>query len=245
MVEIEHIKGCLAGKILRVDLTSSKIWTEPTEKYVKLTLGGRGTNSLIMFNEIRPGTRWYDPENLLCFGVGSLVGTMAPGACRVDVSSINVFTGGKGSANVGGFWGAELKYAGYDNIIVSGQAKKPVYLYLKDDKVEIRDAAFIWGKTTFETEDLLRKKLEDENIKVALIGPAGENQIRGSAIIVDTAKAAGGSGVGCVMGNKKLKAIVVRGHGKITVAKPQHFLNEVLKGYRQCNKNPNTKMMRK
>jgi len=245
MTEIDIINGCLAGKILRVDLTLGKIWIEPTEKYARVTLGGRGINSLIMFNEIIPGTSWYNSRNLLCFGAGSLVGTMAPGACRVDVSSINVFTGGKGSANVGGFWGPELKYAGYDNIIISGKSNKPVYLFIEDDKVEIRDAAFLWGKTTFETEDLLREELKDREIKIALIGPAGENQVRGSAILIDTAKAAGGSGVGCVMGNKKLKAIVVRGHGKITTAEPQRFLNEVLKEYQQCKKNPNAKMMRK
>lgn len=244
MAKIDSIKGCLAGKILRVDLTSGKIWTEPTEKYAKLTLGGRGINSLIMFNEIKPGTKWYDPENLLCFGVGSLVGTMAPGACRVDISAISVFNGGKGSANVGGFWGPELKYAGYDNIIISGQSDKPIYLYINDDKVEIKDAELIWGKTTFETENILRKELNDQNIKIALIGPAGENQVRGSAVFIDTAKAAGGSGVGCVMGNKNLKAIAVRGHGKITVVEPKRFLDEVLKEYQQCNSNPNSSIMR-
>ena len=158
MNKIKEIKGCLAGKILRVDLTSGKIWTEPTEKYARETLGGRGINSYIMFNEIEPGTKWSDPENLLCFGIGSLVGTLAPGACRVDISTINVFSGGKGSANVGGFWGPELKYAGYDNIIVTGKSKKPVYLYINDEQVEIKDADFIWGKTTFETEDVLRKE---------------------------------------------------------------------------------------
>lgn len=245
MTKIKQIDGCLAGKILRIDLTNSKIWTEPTEEYAKLTLGGRGINSLIMLNEIKQGTKWHDSENLLCFGIGSLVGTMAPGACRVDISSINVFSGGKGSANVGGFWGPELKYAGYDNIIISGHSGKPVYLYIDNDKVEIRDAAFIWGKTTFDTENLLREKLNDKDIKIALIGPAGENQVRGSVILIDTAKAAGGSGVGCVMGNKKLKAIVVRGLGRITVADPKRFLDEVLKEYQQCNDNPNTPFMRK
>jgi aldehyde:ferredoxin oxidoreductase len=118
MNTVANIKGCFAGKILRIDLSNKKIWTEDTKKYTNKTLGGRGINSLIMINEITSQVKWYDPENLLCFGVGSLVGTMAPGACRVDVSTINVFNGGKGSANVGGFWGAELKYAGYDNIII-------------------------------------------------------------------------------------------------------------------------------
>ena len=245
MIKRGDIKGCLAGKILRIDLSDKKIWTEETETYAKKTLGGRGINSLIMINEIEPKVKWYDPENLLCFGVGSLVGTITPGACRVDISTINVFSGGKGSANVGGFWGPELKYAGFDNLVIAGKSKNPVYLYINDDKIEIRDASFIWGKNTFETEDMLRQEIGDDDIKIALIGPAGENKVKGSAIIIDTAKAAGGSGVGCVMGDKKLKAIVVRGHKKIEVAEPEKFMKVVEKCYRKCKEEPNAIMMRK
>ena len=245
MNTVANIKGCFAGKILRIDLSNKKIWTEDTKSYVGKTLGGRGINSLIMINEIAPQVKWYDPENLLCFGVGSLVGTMAPGACRVDVSTINVFSGGKGSANVGGFWGPELKYAGFDNLIIVGKSKKPVYLYINDDKVEIRKADFLWGKDVYETENILRKKIGDDHIKIACIGPAGENRVRGSVIMMDTAKAAGGSGVGCVMGDKKLKAIVVRGHGKIEVAEPEKFMKAVAKCYQKCKEEPNAEMMRK
>ncbi|GAH94152.1 unnamed protein product, partial [marine sediment metagenome] len=121
-------------------------------------------NSFIMINEIEPKVKWYDPENLLCFGAGSLVGTMTPGACRVDISTINVFSGGKGSANVGGFWGPELKYAGFDNLIIVGKSKKPVYLYINDDNIEIRDASSIWSKDIYETENILRKEIGDEHI---------------------------------------------------------------------------------
>jgi len=245
MIERGSIRGCLAGKILRVDLSNKKIWTVDTKKYIEKTLGGRGINSLIMLDEIDIGTKWYDPENLLCFGAGSLVGTIAPGACRVDVSSINVFSGGKGSANVGGFWGPELKYAGYDNIIIVGKSEKPVYLCIRDDKVEIRDASFLWGKDTYETENVLREDIKDEHIKIACIGPTGENRVKGSAIIMDTAKAAGGSGVGCVMGDKRLKAIVVRGHGKIEVAQPEKFMQIIDRCYQQCKDEPKSKTMRK
>lgn len=245
LVRIRDIKGCLAGKILRVDLSSGRIWTEHTGEYVRKTLGGRGINSLIMLNEIEPNTKWNDPENLLCLGAGSLVGTMAPGACRVDVSTINVFSGGKGSANVGGFWGPELKYAGFDNVIVRGKSKKPVYLYVNDGHIELRDASSIWGKTTFETENVLRRELGDNSIRIASIGPAGENRVKGSAVIIDTAKAAGGSGVGCVMGDKKLKAVVVRGHGRIDVAEPKGFMKEVTQCYQQCEEEPNAVPMRK
>lgn len=233
----ERIKGALAGKILRVDLSTERIWTEASEPYAARTLGGRGTNSLIMLKEIEVGTKWDDPANLLCFGVGSLVGTAAPGACRTDISTINVFSGGKGSANVGGSWGAELKYAGFDHIIIRGKAQRPVYLCIQDDHVEIRDAGRLWGKTISETEDLLRQELGDERIEIAAIGPAGENRVRGSAIMIDTAKAAGGSGVGCVMGDKKLKAIVVRGHGKIAVFDRHGFMEAVAAANRQCEDN--------
>ena len=231
------IGGALAGKILRVDLTTGKIRTESSEPYAARTLGGRGTNSLILIKEIEPGTKWNDAGNLLCFGAGSLVGTAAPGACRTDISTINVFSGGKGSANVGGSWGAELKYAGFDHIIIRGKAESPVYLYITDGRAEIRDAAWLWGKTTYETENLLRQELGDERIEIAAIGPAGENRVRGSAILIDTAKAAGGSGVGCVMGDKKLKAVVVRGHGKIEVFDPRGFMEAVAKTHRQCEAN--------
>jgi aldehyde:ferredoxin oxidoreductase len=231
------IRGGLAGKILRVDLSTGKIWTEASSGYAERTLGGRGTNSLIMLNEIEPGTGWSDPGNLLCFGAGSLVGTAAPGACRTDISTINVFSGGKGSANVGGSWGAELKYAGFDHIVIRGKADRPVYLFVTDGRAEIRDASWFWGKTTYETENLLRQELGDERVEIAAIGPAGENRVRGSAILIDTAKAAGGSGVGCVMGDKKLKAIVVRGRGKIQVFDPRGFMEAVARAHRQCEAN--------
>lgn len=237
--------SCLAGKILRVDLSAGRVWTEPTAPYAQEVLGGRGINSLIMMREIPVGTKWDDPENLLCFGAGALVGTMAPGTSRVDVSSINVFSGGKGSANVGGFWGPELKYAGFDNVIISGKSEKPVYLWICDGEAELRDASFIWGKTVSQTEETLRETLGDQDIEIALIGPAGENRVRGSAVMIDQAKAAGGSGVGCVMGDKRLKAIVVRGHLPITVADPENFMKEVEKAYRQCAEEPNIPPMRK
>jgi len=174
MIKTGNIKGCLAGKILWIDLSNKEIWTEETQKYAQKVLGGRGINSLIMVNEIASKTAWSDSENLLCFGVGALVGTLVPAACRVNVSTINVFSGGKGSANVGGFWGPELKYAGYDNLIIRGKSKKPVYLYINDSHVEIREASFLWGKDVYETENILREEIGDEHIKIACIGSAGK-----------------------------------------------------------------------
>ncbi|PIE64869.1 MAG: hypothetical protein CSA26_05930 [Desulfobacterales bacterium] len=238
-------QNCLGGKILRVDLGKNRIWTEDSLPYVKKILGGRGINSLIMANEIKPGTKWDDPENLLCIGAGLLNGTLAPGSCRIDVSCISVFSGGKGSANVGGFFGPEMKYAGYDNIIITGKAEKPVYLYIYDDLVEIRDAEGLWGLPLPESEAWLRKTHHNLQLKTALIGPAGENRIRGSAVMVDGSRAAGGSGVGCVMGDKNLKGIAVRGTGNVGVADPARFMAAIAQCSRQCAEEPNVKPMRK
>src|SRR5271157_1206153 len=183
------IRGGLAGKILRVDLSSGKIRTEETAKYARRWIGGRAVNSHILLDEVKPETKWSDPENLLIFGAGALTG-IAPGGSRTSVESKNVFSGGKGSANVGGHFGPELKYAGYDHVVVSGKADEPVYLWISDDAVEIRDGRALWGKTTFETEEALQKGLGDKQIRVACIGPAGERQVLGSLILVDRAKAA-------------------------------------------------------
>lgn len=226
-MRIDRIGGGLAGKILRVDLGSKKISTEDTEKYAKRFIGGRAINSLILLNETEPKTTWSDPENMLIFGVGCLVGTLAPAACRVSIDTINVFNNGKGSANLGGHFGSELKYAGFDHVVIGGKAENPVYLWIHDGAAELRDASSVWGKTTYETEEILQKELGDDQIKVASIGPAGENLVRGSGIVADLGKVAGGSGVGCVMGNKKLKALAVRGHGAIKVAQPERFLSAV------------------
>ena len=240
-----EIKGSLAGKILRVDLTSGRISTEETEKYARRFLGGRAINSYILLSEMSPQTKWSDPENMLIFGVGCLAGTLAPAACRVSVDTKNVFNNGKGSANFGGHFGPELKYAGFDHVIITGKAESPVYLWICDGDAEIRDASFIWGKTTYEAERLLRQELGDDRIEIAQIGPAGENLVRGSAIISDCAKAAGGSGVGCVMGSKKVKAIVVRGHGAVDVAEPDRFISAVDSALAKVQASPTSEAQKK
>jgi aldehyde:ferredoxin oxidoreductase len=234
------IRGGLAGKILRVDLSSGKIWTEDTAKYADRWIGGRVINSFILFEEMNPKTKWFDPENMVIFGVGPLVGN-TPGACRVSVETKNVFNNGKGSANAGGHFGAELKYAGFDHIVISGKAEKPVYLWISDGRAELRDAKNIWGRTTFETEEILHEELGDRGIKVACIGPAGERLVKGSMILFDRAKVAGGSGVGCVMGSKNLKALAVRGHGSVRVADPVAFLDAVNAALEKVKASPSLK----
>ncbi|NLC11122.1 MAG: hypothetical protein GX767_02575 [Firmicutes bacterium] len=247
-----RIRGGIAGKILYVDLSSKKIWFEDTEKYARRFLGGRAINSYILCKEVNKiqkesgqRVKWYNPKTPLIFGVGCLEGTMMPASNRVSVDSINTFNNGKGSANVGGFWGPELKYAGYDHIVITGKSPTPVYLWINDDEVEIRDAGNIWGNLTRETEYLIRKELGDDEIQVMSIGPAGENMVRGAAIISGPGRSASGSGVGCVMGSKKLKAIAVRGHGSIRVAEPAKFIAVIDKIIKQVNASPNLQPWRR
>ncbi len=215
------------GQILRVNLTTGKIRTEPTEKYARRFIGGRGINAWIMLNEVSPEIDPFDPENLLIYGVGALVGTLAPFACRVSIETKNAFGGGMGSANCGGHFGAELKFAGFDNVVIYGRAERPVYLWIHDDEAELKDASSIYGKTTWETERIIRGDLKDEEIRVSSIGPAGENLVRSACIITDRAKAAGGSGVGAIMGSKNLKALSVRGSKSIEIARPEKFIDAV------------------
>ncbi len=224
------------GKILRVDLTNGEIGTEPTNAYAGRWIGGRAINTWILLNELDPAVKWSDPENLLTFGVGALVGTLAAGACRVSVDSKNAFNNGIGSANVGGFFGAELRLAGFDNVVIRGRAEKPVYLWISDGEAEIREASSIWGKTTWETEEAIRQELGDQRIRVAAIGPAGENLVRPSSIMADRGCAAGGSGCGAVMGSKNLKAIAVRGSMGIEIAEPEEFMVAVNEEMKKINR---------
>ena len=131
------------GQILRVNLTTGKIRTERTEKYARRFIGGRGINAWIMLNEERPEVDPFDPDNLLIYGVGALVGTLAPFACRLSIETKNAFGGGMGSANCGGHFGAELKFAGFDNVVIYGRAERPVYLWIHDDEAELMDASSI------------------------------------------------------------------------------------------------------
>lgn len=233
-MSIRH-DGAYAGRILRVDLTSGKMEKIPTAEYADRWIGGRPVNTWFCFDEMDPDKAWDDPGNLLCFGTGVLVGTLAPGSCRVSVECKNVFNGGMGSSNVGGFWGPELKYAGYDHIILTGKSERLVYLWIHDGEVEVLDAEELRGCTTWETERRIRVMYHDERIRVASIGPAGEHLVKSACIINDRAGAAGGSGCGAVMGSKNLKAIAVRGTGKIDIADPERFMTAVEETIKNVN----------
>lgn len=242
-MNVFNIKGGITGKILRVNLSSNKIKVE-NNKFAERWISGRALSSWILLDETDPETKWNDPENYLIFGVGGLVGSIAPAASRTNVDTINVFNNAKGSSNFGGHFSQEIKYAGFDQIIIEGKSDKPVYLWISDEKAEIRDAKKIWGQTTYKTEEILKNELNDNKIEVASIGPSGENLVKGSSIIADCGRAAGGSGVGCVMGDKKLKAIVVRGHLPIKVAYPDEFLERAYQAFQKIITRPIAKLLK-
>ncbi|MFH1122223.1 MAG: aldehyde ferredoxin oxidoreductase family protein [Pseudomonadota bacterium] len=216
-----------AGKILRINLTEDKVSLEPTARYAREWLGGSGLAQWIIYNEVRPGVEPGGPENRLIIGAGPLTGTLAPGASRVSADSKGPVTGGVASSNSDGHFSAELKFAGYDSLIFQGRASRPVYLWIHDDRVEVRDASHLWGKTTWETDDLIREELGDERIQVMCIGPAGENLARAACIIVNKGRACGRCGLGAVMGSKHLKAVAVRGTGAVRIADPKRFMRAV------------------
>jgi len=213
-----------AGKILRINLSNGKISTEQTSKYSKEWLGGPGIAIKILYDEVREWVKPFDPANRIVFAAGVLQGTLAPGACKMTISTLSPVTGGWGTGASDSHFGGELKCAGYDAVVVFGKSRKPVYIWIKDDKVEIRDASNLWGKETYETFSLLKEEINDPTIHALLIGPSGENLVRGSCVIQDTGRAFGRCGPGAVMGSKNLKAIMVKGKGSVKMADPERFM---------------------
>ena len=211
------------GTILRVDLTKKKVTRETTDpKVARDYLGARGLGGHIIRYEVDPKTDPLGPKNKIVFAPGPLTGTFAPLAGRYDVVTKGPLNGVLAASNSGGTFGPEVKYAGYDAIIVEGKAAKPVYLWIRDDEVEIRDASAIWGHTSPDTTDAVRAET-DEDAKVACIGPAGEHLALIANVMNDMHRAAGRTGVGAVMGSKNLKAIAVVGTGAVKVADPEAF----------------------
>lgn len=213
-----------SGKILRVDLSKRTSSTEATSPYTPF-LGGRGINTKIVYDEVDPKVSPFDPDNRLVFGPGALTGTPAPTASRTYVTTLCP-QGIIGSSGLGGLVGAEIKRAGYDNIIVQGKSDNPVYIYINDGNVEIRDANKVWGNETLETESLIKREIGDPDVKVLCIGPAGEKMVSFACIRTGIQSAAGRGGTGAVMGSKNLKAIAVRGKQAIKIAKLKEFLEE-------------------
>ncbi len=215
-----------AGKILRVNLTAGTVKSEPLNMtWAKQYLGSRGLASKYLVEEIDAKVDPLSPANKVIWATGPLTGTMASTGGRYTVVTKSPLTGAIACSNSGGYWGAELKMAGWDMVIFEGKSAKPVYLYINDDVAELRDAAHLWGKTVWETEGTLKKQLQDPLTRVSSIGGAGENLVLYAAVVNDLHRAAGRSGVGTVMGSKNLKAIAVRGtKGVGNIANPKEFM---------------------
>ncbi|MHB0871593.1 MAG: aldehyde ferredoxin oxidoreductase C-terminal domain-containing protein [Chloroflexota bacterium] len=213
-----------AGRILRVNLTSGAVATEPLKpEMVRDYLGGRGFAARLLYDEIPAGADPLGPENRVAIASGPLSGTFVPAAGKITFAAKSPATGGWGDSNMGGHLASELKYAGYDAIVLEGAAAGPSYLYVENDTVEIRDAAFLWGKGAIEAERALKDELGEE-FQIATIGQAGENMVAFACVGHDFGRQAGRTGVGAVLGSKKLKAVAVRGTRSIPVARPEEAM---------------------
>jgi aldehyde:ferredoxin oxidoreductase len=199
-------------KVLRVNLTTGAISSEPLNmEWADQYLGSRGLATKYFVEEVDPKVDPLSPDNKMIMTTGPLTGTMASTGGRYSVVTKGPLTGAIACSNSGGFFGAELKFAGWDQIIFEGKSEKPVYLFVENDKAELRDAAHLWGKTCWETEETIKHELHDPLVRVSSIGRAGENLVRFACIVNDLHRAAGRSGVGAVMGSKNLKAVALRG----------------------------------
>ncbi|MGZ8705749.1 MAG: aldehyde ferredoxin oxidoreductase family protein [Aeromicrobium sp.] len=226
------------GTTLRVDLSLGTIKREATNMTVAHEyIGARGMGVKIISDEVDPQADALGPDNKLVFAPGPFTGTFAPSAGRYNVITKSPLNGTIAASNSGGVFGPELKFAGYDALIVEGQSATPVYLWIKDDKVEIRDASAMWGMTVADTTEALRANT-DIDAKVACIGPPGENLSLLAAIMNEMHRAAGRTGVGAVMGSKKLKAIAVVGTGAVRVAEPVAFKAAVMDARGKIEANP-------
>jgi aldehyde:ferredoxin oxidoreductase len=215
-----------AGKILRVNLTAGTVTSEPLNMdWARAYLGSRGLGSKYLVEEVSPKVDPLSADNKIIWATGPLTGTMASTGGRYTVITKSPLTGAIACSNSGGYWGAELKFAGWDMIIFEGKAAKPVYLYINDDEVELRDAGHLWGQSVWKTEEALKTSLQDPLLRVCSIGKAGEMGVLYAAVVNDLHRAAGRSGVGTVMGSKNLKAIAVRGtKGVGNIQNPKAFM---------------------
>jgi len=215
------------GKKAVVDLTSGEVsYTSVPESLLKQYLGGRGLNGKLLYDLTGKDTDPLGPDNPLIFSTGPLTGTLIPTNGRYAVTAKSPLTGIFGDGNAAGFWGPELKFAGFDVLIITGVAKKPVYLYVHNGQVEIRDATHLWGRDVWQATAALQNTHGDR-VQVAAIGQSGENQVRYAAIINNLKRAVGRCGMGAVMGSKRLKAVAVRGTQSVEVAHPKEHLKVV------------------
>lgn len=209
----KEVSGGYNGKILRVNLTNKNTSTETIDKlFCRRYIGGAGFIAYYLWKELKPGVDPLSPDSKLMFALGPISGLNLAGAARHCIGAKSPITGGIAKSEVGGYWAPEFKRTGHDAVIIEGKAEKPVYLWIQDGEVSIKDAQHIWGKETKETEAAIRAELGDDHIQLAQIGPAGENMVLYACVMQGCHDAAGRGGLGAVMGSKNLKAVAVRGH---------------------------------
>jgi aldehyde:ferredoxin oxidoreductase len=213
------------GRIVRVDLTSGQIRFEETEPELVLkAIGGRGLNSWRLHDELNREADPLSPENMLLIGIGPLTGTLFSTSAYMTISGKSPLTGILGDSAAGGHFGPELKQAGIDQIVITGRSPKPCFLDIADGQVNIRDASSLWGLDIFQTTAALRNALRDNRVQVAAIGPAGENLVKYATVACNNSRMCGRTGMGCLFGSKRLKAVAVRGTRPVSVADPDRFL---------------------
>ncbi len=212
-----ELKG-YAGNILHVNLTTGAVSKTPSESIVDLFVGGRGLAAKIYWDEVPPDCDAYDPENRLIFATGPVTGITRMAGSRWQVCGKSPIHNLFSYCNMGGAWGAQLKFSGYDALVVHGKSDQPVYLYIEDDTIELRDAGHLMGKGAIATREELKDQLGKSH-RIVAIGPAGENRVPFSILMADS-DSSGASGLASVMGSKNLKAIAVKGSGKVDVADP-------------------------
>ncbi len=215
----------LDRKIAYIDLTKGSVEIKPIPLEVrKKFLGGRGLDAYLLYNNAPPGCDPLGPDNPLIFSGGLLVATCASATARTHVMAKSPLTGLLGSANMGGFFAPEMAWAGFHHLVITGKAEKPVYIWIRNGEIQIRDASHLWGMMSTDTQWAIRQELGDEEIQSAVIGPAGENLVTYANVMTGIKNAAGRTGMGCVMGSKNLKAVAVRGTMDIKIAHPVEAL---------------------
>ncbi|TFG34409.1 aldehyde ferredoxin oxidoreductase [Candidatus Thorarchaeota archaeon] len=234
------------GKILRINLSDNKFHIDrlPLD-WIKEYIGGDGFGAKLLFEEVAGGTDPLSAKNKLIIGTGPITGTMWPMSGRTVFISKAPLTGIWGESHVGGFLGAELKYAGYDMLIIEGKSEKPVYISIDDSDLQIIDAKDFWGMTTNTVTGAIKKKHRDPDIQIAAIGPAGERKVRFASVIVNLARAAGRTGMGAVLGSKNVKAVAVRGQGAVEVFDHEGFFELAKRAHMKVRTNPQAREMSK
>jgi aldehyde:ferredoxin oxidoreductase len=234
------------GKILHIDLSSMKMRVEePDELFYRTYLGGGGIASSYLLKNLKPGIDPLSPENVLVFASNVISGVPIAGMTRYTVAAKSPLTGGFGETEAGGYWGPELKSAGYDAVVIGGRAAKPSYLWIHDGKVELRSADKLWGLETGPAQEKIREEVKEKRARVAIIGPAGENLVRFACVVNELKHANGRTGMGAVMGSKNLKAIAVRGNSKPEVKDVEKFLELAKFLTDQINTHGPNKVLRK